>query len=608
MAFSSQLFKAPSLSNKPKLRKKTVSSSIFGGASKTIGSSTTIKIPKGMGYRSSTASTVDPKYLAPKSTPIEQTLSETNNILVEIQNQLSADFAYRISQEKELIRRIRRDTSKQKKAEAEKNIEDNKKLGGTIKSLSNKVLSPAISLIDRIKNFFGALIQGFIVDKFLVWFSKKENQKKVEKVFNFIGKNWKVILGIIGGVVIGRVVYKILRIFRALRGAARFLRTGKFNKPQPGGDGGGRRRGGIFKNTEGQRRGVTIGKETQSRVVPGRYNAAGGAVRENVEVITRQKSLISRTLQGVDVNAKKIGRNVIKSLGMGPGQKTLQRSILKAVRPILKRIPFLGAILDFALSVALGEDPGRAAFGAIGAGLIGAMGTFLGGPIGTFFGGIVGDWAGRSLYDLFFKNKGEDPDSKKLQNNAIGFNKGGIVTGKDVGNRDSVLTNLTVGEMVLSRPFMKSSLAPFTLDAYYNGGELINALKGATEEIFESSNSFIKINKDFKEILDNRDISSSNTTSPATSTPPPIEPSPSTDSPTSAQLSPIPISPQIPPGGQGSSGGGTDIKVLPPIEDGGGITPTSAPQGGNSIQLLDAVDENNDYVYYMIEQLGLVGV
>ena len=209
MAFSSQLFKAPSLSNKPKLRKKTVSSSIFGGASKTIGSSTTIKIPKGMGYRSSTVATVDPKYLAPKSTPIEQTLSETNNILVEIQNQLSADFSYRISQEKELIRRIRRDTSKQKKAEAEKNIEDNKNLGGTIKSLSNKVLSPAISLIDRIKNFFGALIQGFIVDKFLVWFSKKENQKKVEKVFNFIGKNWKVILGIIGGVVIGRVVYKI---------------------------------------------------------------------------------------------------------------------------------------------------------------------------------------------------------------------------------------------------------------------------------------------------------------------------------------------------------------------------------------------------------------
>jgi hypothetical protein len=82
----------------------------------------------------------------------------------------------------------------------------------------------------------------------------------------------------------------------------------------------------------------------------------------------------------------------MKSLGMGPGAKTMQKSILKFARPILKRIPFVGALLDFALSVALGEDPGRAAFGAIGAGLLGAIGTFLGGPLGTFIGGFAGDW------------------------------------------------------------------------------------------------------------------------------------------------------------------------------------------------------------------------
>jgi hypothetical protein len=53
------------------------------------------------------------------------------------------------------------------------------------------------------------------------------------------------------------------------------------------------------------------------------------------------------------------------------------RAILSSVRPFLKRIPLpvVGALIDFGLSVALGENPGRAAFRAIGAGLLGAVGA-----------------------------------------------------------------------------------------------------------------------------------------------------------------------------------------------------------------------------------------
>lgn len=613
MAFSSQAFVAPSVSSKPKLGKKTVSSSIFRSAVKSVGKSTTIKVPKGMGYGGGASSVVDSKYLKTKDTPIEQTLVETNNILVEIQNQLALDFAYRISKEEEEIKRIRGDVSRQKKISAEKNIESSKKLGSTIKKVSDKVLSPAVSLIDRIKNFFGAIIQGFVLDKFLVWFSKEENQKKVEKVFNFIGKNWKVILGIIGGVIIGRVVYKIVRLFRALRGVARFLRTGRFSRPQTGG-GEGRRGGGIFRNAQGQRRGsLNIGSEVQSRVVPGRFNAAGGAVRENVEVITRQKGIINKALQGVEVSAKKFSRNIIKSLGMGPGQKTLQRSILKFARPILKRIPFVGAILDFALSVALGEDPGRAAFGAIGAGLLGAIGTFLGGPVGTFIGGFAGDWAGRKLYDFFFASKGQEAGVAELEK-PQGLNKGGIVTGKNVGNRDSVLTNLTVGELVWDRPLVNSPIGAFGIDAVYNGPDLINSLANASKEIFETSNIFAKVNKDFKESIESIDNNSlSGSTSPAS-----ISPSSSTqnnnnsgNSNNSSNISPVsPTDTATGISRRTSSGGG--VTVLPPVtsNNGSNVNPslTSSSHGGSSMPILSAVDEINNYIPYMINQLGLVGV
>jgi hypothetical protein len=106
--------------------------------------------------------------------------------------------------------------------------------------------------------------------------------------------------------------------------------------------------------------------------------------------------------------------------GTGP-KITGTKGILSFVRPFLKRIPIpvIGALIDFGLSWALGEDPGRAAFRAIGAGILGSIGTGLagalglaGGPLaiataalGGLAGGALGDMAGGALYDLFFGGK-----------------------------------------------------------------------------------------------------------------------------------------------------------------------------------------------------------
>lgn len=108
------------------------------------------------------------------------------------------------------------------------------------------------------------------------------------------------------------------------------------------------------------------------------------------------------------------------------------KSFLRQAKGIFGRfkVPIIGGLLDFALSVFLGEDPGRAAFKAIGAGLLGgvlgAVGSVvpvIGNFIGGLIGGAAGDLAGGLLYDLFFGNK--KPQTPKQ--NPQGFASGGEV-------------------------------------------------------------------------------------------------------------------------------------------------------------------------------------
>ena len=607
MAFSSQAFRAPSLTSRPKLGKTTVSSSVFRGTTKAVSASKTMKVPAGMGYGSIyRGSNVDPKYLKKEGAPLEQTLVETNNILVEIQKQLSADFSYRIAKENEETKKIRAASDKKKRIAAEQGAEGVKKVASAIGGVADKVLAPARSIIDKILGFLSAVATGFVVEKAIPWLLN--NRDKIEGTFKFVQDNWKWILGIIGGVLVGRVIYKMYRIYRALRWAGGLL-TKPFRRGGGATAGGGRTRGGIFRNAAGQRRGrLTIGREVQSRVVPGKFNVAGGAVRENVEVITRQKGIINKALQGVEVNAKKFSRDIMKSLGMGPGAKTMQKSILKFARPILKRIPFVGALLDFALSVALGEDPGRAAFGAIGAGLLGAIGTFLGGPLGTFIGGFAGDFAGRKLYDMFFGNKGEDPNAKE----AKGMNRGGTVTGRNVGDRDSVPTILTVGEKVVPREQSKASkFGPFVDDIIRDKGSLYGGMVFALREQEENNKLFKKTNESFEKTL--KELTEKNKPKVRTPGSPAANISPSTESkaPTAANT--------IKPTGRDTSSSlkkeedsGPETIMLPMQKSGSNLPPSQAAMapaaGGSSIPTFDAEDPENTYIEFMKMQFGIFGV
>jgi hypothetical protein len=109
-----------------------------------------------------------------------------------------------------------------------------------------------------------------------------------------------------------------------------------------------------------------------------------------------------------------------------------KKAILGVVRPLLKRLPIIGALIDFGLSVALGEDPGRAAFKAIGAALLGTVGTAIGslafgfgGIVGGILGSIGGDALGGALYDTFFGGKKPQQKGKVQGRAGGGITRGG---------------------------------------------------------------------------------------------------------------------------------------------------------------------------------------
>ena len=99
---------------------------------------------------------------------------------------------------------------------------------------------------------------------------------------------------------------------------------------------------------------------------------------------------------------------LVKGLGKG-GVK----AAAKILKPIVKRVPLIGGIMEFVLSWISGDPIGKAAFRGIGAGLGtwvgGAIVTLFGAGIGTFIGSALGGSAGGELggllYDTIFKDK-----------------------------------------------------------------------------------------------------------------------------------------------------------------------------------------------------------
>ena len=126
--------------------------------------------------------------------------------------------------------------------------------------------------------------------------------------------------------------------------------------------------------------------------------------------------VIKSAAKTATTTATKLGKTGLKT-----GLKGL-KALKKIVSPIVKKIPFIGALIDFALNYFVFKEPlGKSAFMAIGAGvgawLGGILGTlipvpFVGTTIGAFVGGVGGDKLAGALYDAIFKEKKPKEDKK----------------------------------------------------------------------------------------------------------------------------------------------------------------------------------------------------
>ena len=171
-----------------------------------------------------------------------------------------------------------------------------------------------------------------------------------------------------------------------------------------------------------------------------------GSARKTSSSVTRR--YISR--YGRKAAEKRSGKEAIKQLGgkyARSGATNLARRgitsalgrsgtklALKFLRPILKRIPIIGGLVDFVVSLAMGESLGRAAAKSVGATLGAALGTLIPIPgVGTIAGGILGDLVGGTIYDAVTGGEKTNDSVISGEDNVQELNTGGRVK---IGSQD----------------------------------------------------------------------------------------------------------------------------------------------------------------------------
>ena len=153
------------------------------------------------------------------------TLSETNRILVEIQNQLAIDFANRIAEKKGVLELSRKQVRKKKLGEKEQFVEKGKKLEKQSSIFGSKVLKPIKSIFDKLIDFLTIVGGGIILNAAWEWLQDEKNRENLIKVFTFLKNYWKeILIGILTLKVIEKIV-KLARFAKRLKNL--FSRLGK---------------------------------------------------------------------------------------------------------------------------------------------------------------------------------------------------------------------------------------------------------------------------------------------------------------------------------------------------------------------------------------------
>lgn len=346
--------------------------------------------------------------------------------VIEIDKLLKGTIA---SQKKELDIK-RKEDEKKKFSELESKLETKPKAEKEKTEVSK---SPKMGFLDWIKNFIGNIILGYFAVRLV------DQLPKLKGVISFIGKASDFLLDIGGKLLDGLVTFIDwgYKAYDATRGFMKnlfgeggvkqfdelssvlnkFLNLAIIAGLAVAGSGGFGGRGGGAAASRSR-----PGQGGRPRVTTsGGRGLNGPGIRNPL----RQKPTVTT---GGSKQFRLPGSGARVTGGGGSN-----RLLLSQVRPFLKKIPLpiVGALVDFGLSVALGESPGRAAFRAIGAGLLGAVGAAAGTVVpvaGNFIGGLIGGFAGDAiggaLYDMFFAGKKPIQKGKTTKSAGGGTAKG----------------------------------------------------------------------------------------------------------------------------------------------------------------------------------------
>jgi len=166
---------------------------------------------------------------------------------------------------------------------------------------------------------------------------------------------------------------------------------------------------------------VKTGKNIVKTATPVIKSATKTATKTATKVAQTATKVAKTATKTVTTAAKTTAKTATKlgKTGLKTGLKGL-KALKKIISPIVKKIPFIGALLDFVLNYFVFKEPlGRSAFMAIGAGVAAWLGGIIGSVIpvgGTFVGAALGGWAGDklagALYDAIFKEKKPKEDKK----------------------------------------------------------------------------------------------------------------------------------------------------------------------------------------------------
>ena len=308
--------------------------------------------------------------------------------VIEIDSILKGTLA---AEKKKLTESKRQDSSRRREK-----IED--KLETKPKAENGKIKTPSLprmGFLDWVKNFIGNIILGYFAVRLV------DHLPKIIPIVKFLGKATDFVLGV-GGKLLDGLVTFIDWGYKAYDATRGFIKN-------------------LFGNSEAKQfdqLSSSLNQFLNLAIIAGMAVAGSGgfgggkgsggtAARPRPGQGGRPKVTTSGGGRSGGIGVRNPLRQRPK-VTMGRGGN---RALLSSVRPFLKRIPLpiVGALVDFGLSVALGENPGRAAFRAIGAGLLGAVGAaagtvvpVAGNFIGGLLGGVAGDAIGGVLYDFFF--------------------------------------------------------------------------------------------------------------------------------------------------------------------------------------------------------------